>query len=615
MKKLVLIILITILPMSLLAQKLTKEEAVNYAKKLYEINILSEKGRDSLIKKIENKEMERRKKPDLNSGSISVTDEHSVSSILKVCVRMFEADFYYRVGINERYRLMEEDEEIIKQHKDIDYEDKEKLKKTEQLIQKKMKDFEGFKIEEKILLEDDTTGKTYQSSFLMLNFSDKSFGYIHQARSVLGKQNSRTLKELKEIGLINEKIYNEALSSIEKNWLNTSHLFYFLFDKATFYEDFEENKIAELAFIDNLRKQGLMSKENHDKLVASYIPFELKEKFEFVCYCEKAIIFDVKKLPSKPEKAYPVIFEQIKTLIPTFNFTDLQIQLVTNIKDEYEFKEQKIHLSLKAGGHTYQYNFPYNYVKKVPDKKEKEDTLFKIGGEFHKIVNRFLTDQNSEYRLYYANKSYNEHGIYSKDEFGLILMTQEQAKAWGDFIFAENHDNTFNQENIKAIIADYQAIGLFKHLSKTEIEAGKNKVKETQINDYIDILKCFPKTVMEFFWETGNFKNPYEELLEEIANISGRLFNPIQIIDTFEKSQKEKTTKLSFILNKKKYSQDLKMNGDNLDYAVITMVDKAMEEQNLGGKIYYCAENSFIFLTKAQYNYLKEMQPKLFSED
>ncbi|MCU0351999.1 MAG: hypothetical protein MUF43_14415 [Flavobacterium sp.] len=618
MKKLVLIILITILPTSLLAQKLTKEEAINYAKKLYEINILSEKGRDSLLKKIENKEIERWKKPDLNDGSISVADELSVSHILLVCSSMFEADFYYRIGLIEQERLMKEDKEIINLYKNIDEQDEKALEKAQQAIEEKMEDFEGFKIEERILLEDDTTGKTYQSSFLMPNFSSKSFGYIHQARSVLGKQNLRTLRELKEIGLINEKIYNEALNLIEKNWLNTSDLFNFLFSKAVFYEDFEENKIAELAFIDNLRRQGLMNKENQDKLVASYLPFELKEKFEFVRYCEKAIIVDVKKLPIQPEKAYPVIFEQIKTLIPTFTFTDFQVQLITEDLDR-EFKEQKIHFSLNAGGRTYKSNFFYDYIKKTPDEKQKTDTLFKIGEEFHKIVNRFLTDQNSEYRLYYANKSENEHGgVYSEDEFGLILMTEEQAKAWGRssyFIFEENHDNTFNQENIQAIIADYQAISLFKHLSQNEIEIGKNKVKEDQINHYIDILRCFPKIVMEMTEETGNFKNPYEELLKEIATISGRVFNPIQIIDTFEKSQKKTTTKLSFTLNKKKYSQDLEMNGDHLDYAFIELVEKAMEEQNIGGKIYYCGELTFIFLNKAQYSYLKETQPKLFSED
>jgi hypothetical protein len=56
MKKLLLILLILVFPMLSWAQKLTQEQAIHYAQKLYEAKILSEKGRDTLLRNILNKE-------------------------------------------------------------------------------------------------------------------------------------------------------------------------------------------------------------------------------------------------------------------------------------------------------------------------------------------------------------------------------------------------------------------------------------------------------------------------------------------------------------------------------------------------------------------------------
>lgn len=605
--------------MNLQAQKLTEKQAITYAEKLYQVEILSEKGKNYLIARIENKEIKRNKISDLNTGGITILDSLCISSILLSCANMFESDFNYRTGIKEYVRILKEDKEISNL---MDSGNEEQMEKGQKLLEEKMTNFEGLKIEEEIAIEDDTTGKVSEEyiTFPPLSFVGNidDFGFVNLKRSVFGKQNLRTLQELKSIGLINDIVYTEVLEIISQSYLGTHRLFEFLSERTAFYEDFEENKMMELQFINNLQKQNLISKEKQNELVSSYKPFELKQKFDFVRYCDKAIIFDVTKLPQEPEKAYPIIFDKIKSIIPDFEFMNLHAKIVIDDRSP-DFIEEKIDLSLEAKGRKYKTNFFYDFVKKNPKKEDEVDTLFQIGKNFHKIVNKFLADQNSEYRLYYANKT--EFGnAYGKTEFGLILMTEDQAKAWGVssyFIFEESHDNRFNSDNIKAIIVDYEAIGLFKHLTQEEIKIGKDKIQESIINSYSDILNCFPRVTLYIGWETGNFTNPYEELVKDISLISKDLFNPTQIIDTFEKNKNKKTTKFGFTLKGKKYSKDLEMMGDNLDYAFLELIEQAIKEQKIGGQIYYCNDDdeaTYIFLTSAQYKYLKENQSDLFSE-
>jgi hypothetical protein len=533
---------------------------------------------------------------------------------------MFEKELSYRVGAMEYDRLREEDEEAINLYKDIDYENEAEMEKAAKRMRNKMKDFVGFKIEESIPLEDDTTGSAfppYILSYFHTNLRD--FGYIHLTRSVLGKQNTRTMKELKEIGLIDEKIYHDALAMPKGEWvINVVELVDFLLERAAFYEDFDENKKEELALIDTLRRQGMMSKENQEKLIASYRTFELKGKFEILRYCEKAIIFEVHQLPSKPEKAYAIIFEQVKTILPSFNFTNLQAKLTTN-EDILELREQSIHLSLEVEGRKYQSTFLYDYIEQERYEKYGHDSLLQLesGVDFYRIVNRFLTRQGSEYRLYYANTLIDGEVVYT-DQFGLILMTEPQAKVWGhhsDFVFMEKHDNTFSQENIQVMVANYESIGLFKHLSASEMAQGKNKLQEVEIEYDIDILRCFPKVVVDVSWENISVATPYEALLKKNALASRGAFNPTHIIDDFKKNQGKQTTRLSFVLNKQKYNTNLDRDDLYLSDKCIDLIKKAMKEQSIGGTLYDCPNeqyNSFIFLTPSQYVYLKETQPKLF---
>jgi len=248
------------------------------------------------------------------------------------------------------------------------------------------------------------------------------------------------------------------------------------------------------------------------------------------------------------------------------------------------------------------------------------DSLVPISMGFHKPINQWLADQNAKHRLHFANKS--KAGLaYGKDEFGLIVLTEEQVKAWGDntayFLSRENFNNQFNRVNTQKHIAFYDSLGLFSHLSPAEISEGTMKAKNQLIDSYSRILYCFPKLIFNFDWETGNLDNPYEALVNKFGGISKGNFQPFDIFDDFRENWEAETTSLSFIVNGQQYQQTLEMKSDWLDPNFLSLIDKALKDHAINGAFIYVEEENgyggYLFLTPEQHEILKKRQPEFFS--
>lgn len=342
----------------------------------------------------------------------------------------------------------------------------------------------------------------------------------------------------------------------------------------------------------------------------------------------------MRNYPKDIEKAYKTIFEEVKEIVPHFDFQNFNANLEIK-KSSYEdgLDERILTISFDIDSVHYDFSSFYDFQRK----DEKPKTELKIVHSFYKIINKFLADQNSEKRLYFAEK----RGVFNTDEneFGLILLNEEKRKLWqyraeyniggkqrveyfdleDYFLSEENHDNTFNTQNISKIIEEYKNIGLFSHLSKEEFELGIVRVKQNQIGAYSDILGCFPKQIVFFDWESGNLENPYEELTKEFGEASRGYFTPTNIKDFFESSwdNEQKTTYYSFDFGGVTYEEDLEIMSDWLDTLFMELIERALNENNIDGKIYTCIDDGqaagYIFLTKAQYKYLNKNQPEIFT--
>jgi hypothetical protein len=611
------------------AQHITVKQGIDFAKKLHEVEILSDKGKKELVKKIKEGNFERNMFPDPRDGSIEIREDLSASYLLDFLAAAFYSEFNYRTGshfenkVEDKIFAEKEPQELTEEDYDkIQVEHMRMLETFEgYLIEKAIEDEEDFPEEAKVLILGPPMG--YYAPF---RFYTNEHGLIHHRRSALGKTCTRTLQDLYTIGLINKRVFDEAFKAIQDN--ETAYemkLLSFVYERARYYEDFELNKAKELEFIDGLREAEVISEAGLKELLESYEPFELKTKFEIMNFCSNQMIFKLKDYPQDPVEGYTRIFQDLKSLIADFDYQNLNIAVRVQEPPWGQYLiEQKINIEFELDSVSYSYSFFYDYLNSNPlEVIQKRDSLLKISPNFHRGINKLLADRNSEYRLYYANKP-DQISFYGQEEFGMMLLTEKQFKAWGTsnsdyFLFRQSHDNRFNTSGNRAIIDEYKALGLFDHLEEKEFRQGMDCVNESVIESHQSLLRCFPKTLVHFDWETGNLENPYESITKDFKEASRGQFEPTNIVDTFQKSWEDQTTRFSFELAGKTYEANLKMDGDWLDEGFFALIKQALKENSIDSQIYHCVEDkrytsSYIMLTTKQYEALMKSQPELFAE-
>lgn len=618
----ILLAVMAFLPFNLLmGQPLSTPEALDFAQKLFEIEILSEKGKDMLIEQILENKLDRPKKPDLIDGSVTMTNDLSKSQILLFLTRAFGSDLFYRTGVNEQTMLLKEYQE---KNGNAPF-DQEQLEAFQQYATEKLKDFEGKIIEEAIDPEEGFEEDQKSINLdMMLIPQLRENQVIHTHRSVLGKTKNKTLSDLLEIGLISKAVYNDVQKPLQKKQIPVEvFLLGYATQRAIFYEDYEENVDKENQFIYHLNQNGLISDARLQELIKVAKPGELRSKFDLLRYCDRAMIFDLHRYSPDPGVGFRQIYEEIRAIVPNFDFTNFQASLSeASAKWGSNLVEQRACIGFEVDGVTYSNSFFYDYKPEEAPVEEKAETgLLRINNEFHRGINKLLADRNAPYRLYYANKPEPGNEPYGQEEFGLILMTEKQYEAWGTsnsdyFIFSESHDNAFNTINIQHIIEEYEKIGLFSHLSSDEITSAKICARETEIDSYQSILFCFPKTIVFFDWESANLENPYEELTVDFSEASRGAFKPQNIIDDFKNAFNTDKIEYGFEFNGKIYHRDLTAQSDWLDPQFMELIDIALKENKVDGAIYYCMDDGqaagFIFLNEKQHAYLKAHQPALF---
>jgi hypothetical protein len=625
--KSILFSLFCLLATPMISQTLTQFQALNFANDLFAVDILSEKGRDTLIEIIKQNKFSSGGIMMLPNGKFEPSHERDLklSYILKFCSQAFGSAFYFRSGSG-----VDGDNIQSEVFKGVDYNklSPEEYEKLSNELQKRKSTLEGGLIEN-ILADEDPFPKGFIFYINPMNFQEgKGLARsISHKRSALGKNRTRTLKDLLKIGLINQLIYDETLPKIQSNQLFLeAYLLDYLTKRVVYFEDFEDNKKRELKLLNQLKTNKILSENGYKNLIKSYKPYEIKSKFDYLAYSNNAITIDLKQYSLSPDVYYPLIFDKIKDILPEFNFTNLSIKITNNDKYDKTLIEQKATLSFEVNGRIYKNTFWHDFVKKTPDSLEKKENIAVVRDDFHKGINKWLADIHANKRLYFANNAYQgEAGQpwVSDGRIGLILLDEKQFKAWGDyepyFMQIQSHDNTFNTEGCLKIIEEYNKIGLFNHLTKIDIDSSKMRLEEVEIDSYAGILSFFPKNLVYFDWESGNLENPYEEITLDFAAASRGIFTPTDIVDNFKKDWKNKTTHYGFTFKNKRYEAELEIKTDWLDYKFKQLIDQALKEQGDETAIYSCVSNGqeggFVVLTKVQYDYLLKYHPKFFDKN
>jgi hypothetical protein len=240
-------------PFLLFSQKITPKQAVEFTQKLYQVEILSAFGRDSILEKVSAKDGSIYTWIEKEEGVFIMEDSLLCSNVLYVCKGFFESEKRYRTGSKER----SQSNQALRKEMSLKFGDNEltggeKVKaeahydSVQSALQKKIEQSEGFKIEKSIMKEDTfpVGFHFYESDMFVGGYPQNETAYkslIHSKRSILGKHRTKTLNDLLKIGLIDKKIYDETLPKIKSNELIFEwYVLKFVAEKVEFYENFEK---------------------------------------------------------------------------------------------------------------------------------------------------------------------------------------------------------------------------------------------------------------------------------------------------------------------------------------------------------------------------------------
>lgn len=448
--------------------------------------------------------------------------------------------------------------------------------------------------------------------------------YIDKDRSASGMTLRLTLKDIRDIGLIDDKIHESCLKLIDGMSIDfEKDLLRAMSAESNFHRLYAFHKQEQIEYIDKLASIGLLDQTARKQLVDSYADSSLKTIPEILEYSKRYAFVDLSKEDSLPATTYRIIFDSVRRLVPSFDYSNLQ----TNIAEKKTptFTELEVQLSFLASGVQYEHKCFYGLGKPAKGEDLHEVPPVRIGEDFQKIINQWLRDQSSPYRLYTIMPV-----VYSptreflpEGQVGLLLLKEGEAELVSKnsrIISRESYSTILSRSNIDLLIDSFSTNDFFKGLSINEINQARKDALNSSANTLSDFLSLFPRTIVQFDWETGNLEDPYMELTKKLADATKGRVIVTGITDEFKKGwKKAEKVKYGFVMNGKQYETELAFEGDWLQPEFFELFQRALSESKAGGKFYQCIYNGqeagYIFLTDKQLEFINRSYPELLLEE
>lgn len=520
------------------------------------------------------------------------------------------------------------------------------------------------------------------------------------------EQNLRPSKEkyrelatqLKAINLIDEKVYNELLIWLKRDRIKLIKDFGFFVYAARqtyFYDNYTSLKAAQFSLIDSLQHKNMLSISDVNKIKKSYKDFEIKSKVEILSYCKNVITIPAEQKNLTRSEIYESYWEEIKQkLIPNFDFRDIQISELSKkeesfhpsisnipIKNPFAGSQPKFKLSYHVNNKTYtqKTDTDFSFIKTIknnlpPDLDidssiiQSYATAFSFLAGFtskdFQSINDFLTDQHSSKRIIVVGNDYNPFLAVKDGRKALLLVDSTQNALFEDKkiknpifggIYGTKTDFTSkkSRDSLNTLIEEFQKIGLIPSSDASIIENAivelRFEQKKTN-NIKRNLLSQFPGIIAEI--------NPiptreseqilmFKNFIDGFKKISRGVFKAEKISDNFEieikkSPKKERELVVSFRLNGKKYESKNKIaKSEEEDVKSIEKfspnfsmlffntqewheeINRALEENQIDGKFYkinvhrtftYGGTENFIFLTKKQSEYIEKKHSEILND-
>lgn len=416
-------------------------------------------------------------------------------------------------------------------------------------------------------------------------------------------QLQKLLQKLQGSGILSDRAYKQLLADILADRIQLDVALYR--DAAMqmrVYEELQPSRVE--PELNSLRQVDIISQANSTKLLQALRTENISDRFEFFNYFNRAVVFDLRDYKTNSQRSYVQIHRAIAQMLVQTGIADIAIDnfsLKTGL--ELDDEDRNAVVSVWVNGKQYQ----QGCYSSNPQDKNDFLACFDTDNSIE-LFNKVLRDRSSPYRIYAESATYK----YSLDNsrFAVYALTDDQARVYfrrDDF----TTDKTYSSDRIKYILKLFNQIGLLNHLTKEQISAGEQRIRQRYITDSYQLLEAFPNLVVTFDWESAEGDNPYAELTEEFAAASKGSFIPTQVSDNFDLSKE--TVEHSFILGERRYLTKLKIKGDWLDPDYFPFITQIVADTATTGKFYplyysdslFSDSDAYIFLTKEQHQVLQ----------
>ncbi|MEO1629022.1 MAG: hypothetical protein AAFV25_28010, partial [Bacteroidota bacterium] len=487
---------------SMHSQDNSLDRARQIAQHLLEKDVFTTASRDLMLERINNGSLSTNRKVQQADGSYKVEQgDISHSKLLQFVAAVFQSEMSYRAGIFEYGRIINQLEQEGMTAPKTD--DQEQLKAYfEQLnkeAEKRLESFEGRFIEERIPSEDSVPpqNRTFYAGGLGLGQRGMDTGgLIAPHRSVYGRTITRNLNDMAVAGLLDSTLLQDCFAQVKaKVHLMEVDVLTYASKALLTQEEFPRKLKAQQQLIQRLIDAEMMVSSTGKRLIEQCKQGQLKSKFELLSYCRYTRLFDLSHSRENLLDGYRRIFKDLNEILPDITVKDVQINLRA---EEIDWRDGEFFirgdLKLTAQDRDY-YDFVTHDVMAAKDTITDPERLpIKSVRGINSIVNKILRDQQSDQRLYIAqdeDAEKNNDGFSQK--FGLLLLTQEQYKAWqlrpyNDFMPQVSHDNAFHSDAVQSIFAQYQELGLMNHLTEEERTNAWRDIQRKTIDSYQSII-------------------------------------------------------------------------------------------------------------------------------
>lgn len=434
---------------------------------------------------------------------------------------------------------------------------------------------------------------------------------------IRGKAARNLLDALLKINLIGKAAYDEVIGKIRRK-----EIIYELeaFIGATTLQEFNENFTREkqLALLDKqlLYWLNTLGQSNTEKLKEAINGEKLHHYLDFFSFSDNAIVFESAKLPATPGKYLRKLCRELEKLTPGFIYDNLKQQLQHEDYNEAEgLKKLELQISFTVNAKKYKETVALNKV--TPN---GEPAFLFLSGGLENLFNKVLADHASDDRLILVQElsPYDRNHI-NPDRFAFLKISKREFtpfSQWRDAMFLHfstvSYQNSFSHFKIAHALDIYNQAELLKSVAAKKNRQCEKKIYQKSVYYYSDILEEFPDSVYTIPQKLINTRQPYKRILKKLSAISAGIFNPVNINDGFKvkfSPKQDEPFKLSFISNGKKYMVKLQSNHNQLDYAFLQLVKRAVNDLKAGAKYYDLVSKDngerFIFLNKKQYKLLE----------